>query len=123
MRSGLLLACAALVAVVAVGCGGGEPAAPSVAGDVDSGAVLYDRNCAGCHGADGTGAADGPGLLYEQYALPGFDDQALVSAIVQGAPEEAWEYGAMPRIRGLSDQDLADLVAFVRALQGEAGLG
>jgi mono/diheme cytochrome c family protein len=123
MRMALVVASAVVVAVVAAGCGDGEATAPPVQGDAAAGSIPYREYCAGCHGEDGRGAAAGPGLLDARYALPGFDDQALVTAIVEGAPEREWDFGPMPRIRGLGQQELADLVAFVRELQRGAGIG
>jgi len=123
MRRFRALLCAAIVSLSAGACGDGEVAVPDLPGDAAAGAVVYEQGCAGCHGDDGSGADAGPGLLVPEYSLPGFDDTALVTAIVKGVAADEGRYGGMPRIRGLSEQDLADLIAFVRGLQHEAGAG
>lgn len=114
---------AVLVAAVIAGCGDDPVTVPTVPGDAVAGAAVYERSCADCHGAGGIGADDGPALLEARYALPGFDDLSFVTAVVRGVSGDEAEHGGMPRIRGLSEQDLADLLAFVRGLQRDAGLG
>jgi cytochrome c551 len=81
-----------------------EPSAPAagtaVVGDVDRGEVVFERECAGCHGPGGEGGGVGPQL--QGSAL----DTATVTATVQQGK------GVMPA--GLvSGQDEADVVAYV----------
>ena len=123
MRGFRPLLCGAIVSLLAAACGDGDVTVPDLPGDAAAGAVVYEQSCAGCHGADGSGADAGPGLLVPEYSLPGFDDTALVTAIVNGVAADEGRYGGMPMIRGLSDQDLADLIAFVRELQRDSGAG
>ena len=92
-------------------------------GDVTAGAAVYEQSCADCHGAGAAGGDGGPGLLDARYAMPGYDDLAFVTAVARGVSADGSDGGGMPRIRGLSEQDLADLLAYVRDLQRDAGLG
>jgi mono/diheme cytochrome c family protein len=78
-------------------------------GDAESGRVPYLRTCGGCHGADGKGGdvpLHGP-LLTAYYP----DDGALAGLIRNGL-------GKMPDTppQELSDQQMADVIAFIRAL-------
>ncbi|HSF41388.1 MAG TPA: cbb3-type cytochrome c oxidase subunit II, partial [Thermoanaerobaculia bacterium] len=97
------------------------PAPPSAA----RGATLFAQHCATCHGTNGRG--DGPlaGKLNDPRAnlrKPGFaslpqgpdaepEDQALARVIRHGLPPTS-----MPGHEWLTDQQVADLVAFVRTL-------
>ncbi|HSF41339.1 MAG TPA: cbb3-type cytochrome c oxidase subunit II, partial [Thermoanaerobaculia bacterium] len=97
------------------------PAPPSPA----RGATLFAQHCATCHGTEGRG--DGPlaGKLNDPRAnlrKPGFaslpqgpdagpEDQALSRVIRHGLPPTS-----MPGHEWLTDQQVADLVAFVRTL-------
>ncbi len=76
-----------------------------IVGDATAGAEVYTSACAGCHGADGDGsvgpAMDGTGEL---------SDEALEDLILNGD-------GEMPAI-DLSEQELLDLVAYIRATFG-----
>ena len=73
----------------------------SLTGDTSSGKSLYSAQCASCHGATGTGGS-GP-------AVTGEDETETIEAMLNG-PDE------MPTFTGLSDQQLADLAAFVVSL-------
>ena len=56
--------------------------------DVVNGAVLYRKQCAGCHGPDGTGTGAGPALNSGRFARGG-SDEALFSTITKGVPGTA----------------------------------
>ena len=88
-----------------------QTAAP--ARDVQEGKKLFDGMCARCHGIDGTGD-EGPALNRATLARAGTED-ALRDVIRDGIPDRG-----MPRVRRLSDGELAQLVAYVRSL-GRAG--
>jgi len=70
-------------------------------GDEANGEVLYDANCAGCHGASAEGAS-GPAIYNE-------DADDFVEAIQEGE-------GSMPAFPDMSEQDIADIIAFVDTL-------
>jgi ubiquinol-cytochrome c reductase cytochrome c subunit len=100
----------ALVTYVAQLAGGG-PAIPhvsSVGSDAASGGVLYRLNCAACHSWAGTGGAledrEAPSLFA---ATP-----TQIAEAVRTGPEPMPRFGQA----ALSDQQLADVVAYVRVL-------
>ena len=76
-------------------------------------AGLYKSKCAACHGADGSGTATGKKLGTHEFTSPdvqGMSDDDLSKAIAEGK-------GKMPAYRkGLSEQQVKDLVAYVRSL-------
>ncbi len=72
------------------------------------GEALYERSCAGCHLADGSGAggpAVGPGSDSVELT-----DEQLVGAIRVGP-------GSMPGFRRFSDEQVESLVVYLRELQ------
>ena len=81
-----------------------EPSASSAAsatgGDVYRGELVFERECAGCHGAGGEGGDPGPRLVSS-----GLDAAAVATAVEQGR-------GVMPPAL-VSGQDQADVVAYV----------
>jgi len=87
--------------------------APASGRAIQEGKKLFDGMCARCHGIDGTGD-EGPALNRATLARAASDD-ALRDVIRDGIPERG-----MPRVRRLSDGELAQLVAYVRSL-GRAG--
>lgn len=75
-------------------------------GDPQRGAPLYDHACAGCHGTLGNSDRPLHGPLLNVY-YP--NDGVLAAIIRQG-------YGTMPATdeHDLSDQDVADVISFIR---------
>ncbi|WDL99990.1 cytochrome c [Alicyclobacillus cycloheptanicus] len=83
-------------------------------GDPAKGQQLFQQNCASCH-STGTETIFGPGLkgLFSKSSLP--NGQPVTVANV-----EAWIQtggGNMPSFAQLSDQDRADLAAYLKTLK------
>jgi len=79
---------------------------------VSEGQRLFSQmNCAGCHAAGGGGAI-GPALTDDEWSY-GSAPQQIFASIAQGRPNgmPAWEYA-------LSNQQIWELVAYVRSLSG-----
>lgn len=101
--------------------GGGEAGGGS--GDAANGEALFSATCTACHGPDGSGI---PGLgpdLHNNTFIGGLGDEEVVAFLVVGRPADdpANTTGvAMPPKGGnpaLSDDDLADITAYLRSLQ------
>jgi mono/diheme cytochrome c family protein len=110
------VAVGALLAACGSGDGGGG------GGDVAAGGQLFDANCAVCHGEAGTGTTAGPPLVHEIYEPGHHPDGSFVAAVRQGVQPHHWEFGAMPPVPGLDDDEVAAIIAYVRDLQREAGI-
>jgi len=76
--------------------------------DPVAGQKLFERNCVVCHGIGGTGGR-GPTLRRPRLARAP-DDAALKAVITNGIPPE------MPLGYFYSEQDVADIAAYVRSL-------
>jgi disulfide bond formation protein DsbB len=128
---------AAVLALAVAACGGGDDdagngaapteapggtAAPVAGGSAEAGKAHYDGTCVACHAADGAGV-DGLGKpLAGSEFIQGIDDAGLVEFIKVGRPtsDPANTTGVdMPPKGGnpsLTDEDLADVVAYLRTL-------
>jgi quinol---cytochrome-c reductase cytochrome c subunit len=84
-----------------------SPATPTTAGDVSRGRVVFERECAGCHGDGGEGGTPGPRLVDAGLAA-----EDVAATIEQGS-------GVMPPAL-VSGQDEADVVAYVVAVSRPA---
>ncbi|MCX5795525.1 MAG: c-type cytochrome [Elusimicrobia bacterium] len=74
-----------------------------------AGKTLFEKKCAGCHGANGEGAI-GSRLNSESFlAMAG--DELLYRAIVEGRPTE------MPAWRSLGAREVADVISRIRSWQ------
>ena len=101
-----LFTLAAAVGVVS-GCAPQEATVDDAAlanADPISGESIYIDLCATCHGADGMGTPSGSSLL----GISSSTDQELWDVIFFGTD-------GMPAYSDLSDQEIADLIAWMRA--------
>jgi mono/diheme cytochrome c family protein len=111
---------AALAVIVALLSVWGYPAVraqdrpPAVPTDVQQlaalkieGEILYNRDCASCHGADGTGDGAGP-------ALAGSANLANKEQVIRRILEGAIDRGMEPFAQALNDREVAAVGTFVR---------
>lgn len=88
---------------------------------LERGADLYAANCAECHGDALQGTDAGPSFLDRVYEPGHHADGAFLLAVTRGVPAHHWSFGDMPPIEGLSPEDVAAIVAFVRDVQDREG--
>jgi mono/diheme cytochrome c family protein len=119
------MAAAALLITVVLTNMSGEGTDPRAQRDPDAvaaGAALYAENCAVCHGADLRGTETGPPFLHPYYAPNHHGDEAFQRAVLGGVVPHHWDFGPMPPIPGLSRDQVALIVEFVRSEQEAAGI-
>ena len=92
------------------------PAMPALTlrGDASNGLSLFLRNCAGCHGMDGRGgiAPEIGNPVFQRAA----SDEFIVRTIRNGRIGTAMPAFQRPDSPALRDQDIADVLAFLRTL-------
>ena len=81
---------------------------------------LYNGNCINCHGISARGTSFGPPLVHDLYSPERLPDQAFVQAVLYGVAERHWRFGAMKPIKGLSQVEIAQILAYVRKEQRSA---
>lgn len=106
LKQGALIIGSIFAIMCFAGCGASAnedriTAIESLTGDVMNGASLFSANCVVCHGSSGMGIS-GP-------ELTGVDRAEAIDTMLEG-PDE------MPSYSNLTDQQLADLAAFVVGL-------
>ena len=124
-----LIVCLALIGLVLAACGGGgsapsaPPAQPAPSGDAAKGKSLFEGTCAACHGQNAKGMPGlGKDLTISEFAK-GKSDSDLVAFIKVGRPvsDPLNTTGVEMPARGgnasLTDQDLFDIVAYLRTLE------
>lgn len=82
---------------------------PSTPTSAERGQELYRTNCAFCHGNNGERGAN---PLKD--AVGQLDDVALAESILNGVPEKG-----MPVSKKLTNEQIADLVAFIRSWKSQ----
>lgn len=96
---------------------------------IASGSVLFSRTCAACHGQGGVGVKGNGKPLVENEFVRGQSDDDLLAFIKRGRdpsdPKNTTGVG-MPAKGGnpaLSEDDLLDIIAYLRTLQGSKADG
>jgi cytochrome c553 len=105
--------------VAGSGSGGEQPAEPLLPGDKARGYKLVVlNNCYRCHGSDLSGRAFYRNITPDLTTGVGaWTDEQLAMAIVAGVnPEGELLCATMPVYSGLTDQGLADMIAFLRSI-------
>jgi len=105
-------------------CGGGAtPTASGPIGDPVAGATKFAGTCSACHGPDAKGLTGlGKDLTTSEFAK-GKSDADLLAFVKVGRPtsDPLNTTGVIMPPRGgnpaLTDQDLADIIAYIRTLQ------
>jgi thiosulfate dehydrogenase len=92
---------------------------PSTAADVKNGAVLFEKNCLRCHGANGEGLMDSAGITYTYPPLWGASSYQPGSSMHRLIKQAQWLKANMPYDKAtwnkpfLTDQEAIDVAAFV----------
>jgi cytochrome c oxidase cbb3-type subunit 3 len=83
---------------------------PGISGDPNAGAILYDQNCALCHGLDGEGRIGAPLAKDWPSIRPDLAIQATIERGIQGSAMPAWSqaYGGP-----LPEGEINNLVAYI----------
>lgn len=92
-----------------------EADAAELAGNIAKGEKLYRRNCRACHGATAAGASSYPRLV-------GHPAEFLIDRVVRYRAGERFGPNTplmAQRVRDLSDQDIADVAAFILSLEDD----
>jgi mono/diheme cytochrome c family protein len=92
-------------------------AVPNVEGDPNNGAVLFDKNCAVCHGPEGKGRV-GANLSKNWSAIR--PDLSLKSTIANGIPGSVMPAWSQAKGGPLAEAEINDLVAFLLALSASS---
>ena len=96
---------------------------PELDADEAAGKLVFDANCAACHGPDAAGR-DGiaPPLVHKIYQPASHGDVAFAVAVRLGVRAHHWRFGFMAPVPGLDEAQVDGIVAYVRALQRANGI-
>ena len=86
------------------------------------GEQLFAENCARCHGLAADGTSIGPPLVHRLYEPGHHPDFSFRSAVNNGVISHHWDFGDMPPVAGLSDDEISAIIAHIRGLQRDGGI-
>lgn len=119
----LLLSLAVLLLAACGGGGGSADTATMPAGDAAKGKELFGTTCAACHGPAGEGVQGLGKDMTTSTFIAGLSDADMMAFVKKGRPasDAANTTGVdMPPKGGnpaLTDQQLADIIAYIRTLK------
>lgn len=110
-----------------LGSKGEGPDAPTSLGTpvpsvFSAGEALFNAHCATCHGPSAAGTDQGPSLLWRIYAPGHHSDDSFYLAVQQGVRAHHWRFGNMPPITGVTQDEVTQIIAYVRWLQQQSGV-
>ncbi len=82
----------------------------------------FNAFCSPCHGTQGTGSAHGPPLVHKIYEPSHHADFAFQRAAAQGVKAHHWKFGNMPKIEGVTADEVTQIIGYIRWLQRQAGI-
>jgi mono/diheme cytochrome c family protein len=100
----------------------GVPAAQSAPPEFSKGETLFNQSCARCHGEGAQGTNQGPPLISKIYEPGHHSDASFHLAVRNGVQAHHWKFGNMPKIAGVSEEQVNEIIKYVRWLQREAGI-
>ncbi|WP_296639774.1 c-type cytochrome [Roseinatronobacter sp.] len=96
---------------------------PELSAPEQEGAALFAQNCATCHGENAAGKDGvGPPLVHIIYEPSHHGDGSFYVAARLGVRAHHWSFGNMPAQPQITDEDVAKIVAYIRALQRANGI-
>lgn len=96
---------------------------PELSGMAAAGEAVFKDNCATCHGANASGIEGaGPPLVHIIYEPNHHSDAAFHLAVQRGVRAHHWRYGDMPPVEGVGQEDVENILAYVRTLQRANGI-
>jgi len=82
----------------------------------------FNSYCSRCHGVQSKGTNNGPPLVHKIYEPNHHGDFAFQRAATQGVRAHHWKFGNMPKIDGVTSEDVNEIIQYVRWLQRQAGI-
>ena len=95
---------------------------PELSGEASVGQILFNNNCASCHGDRASGTDKGPPLIHDIYNPGHHSDDAFYLAAMNGVVQHHWPYGNMPKQEQVTRDEVAKIVQYVRELQVANGI-
>ena len=127
MTLAVLILIAASMAFAACGNSGGKTAtkAPPLTQEqlVAKGRSIFQITCATCHGTTLHGTSMAPSMIQPAFAPDQTPDQAFFTAIRHGVPQKRFQKGPMPAQPSVPTADIPAVIAYVRSVQAQNGIG
>ncbi len=112
----------------AVNAGIGAPLAvvtlpASLSSEAELGKQSFEVNCVACHGVNAAGVdGSGPPLVHKIYEPSHHGDLSFFMAAQNGVRAHHWPFGNMPPVEGVTEDEVNNIIAYIRELQRVNGI-
>jgi len=90
--------------------------------EFSDGEKLFNNNCVACHGPGAQGTDRGPTFISKIYEPSHHGDSAFRLAVKNGVRAHHWKFGNMPKISGVSPDEVGQIISYIRWIQRENGI-
>ena len=98
-------------------------AAPAELSSVaEKGRLVFNQNCAVCHGRDALGGDGGPPLIHKIYEPSHHGNGSFRIAVQQGVRQHHWKFGDMPAQPHVTADEVELIISWVREAQRAVGI-
>lgn len=88
-----------------------------------NGEKIFRKNCVSCHGTHASGRqGKGPPLVHIIYEPSHHNDVSFYRAVKLGVRTHHWPFGNMPKVPGVTREQVSAIIAYIRELQRENGI-
>lgn len=95
----------------------------SLPAEAEAGKEIFNANCAQCHGLNAVGIDGmGPPLIHKIYEPSHHGDLSFYRAVAMGVRAHHWRFGNMPAIEGVSEDQVTQIIAYIRTAQRHNGI-
>ena len=95
---------------------------PALSTAAQAGKPAYEQYCSSCHGVNAAGTAKGPTFIHRVYHPGHHGDRGFVLAARQGVRAHHWRFGDMKPVPEVTDEELVNLIRYIRELQAANGV-
>ena len=95
---------------------------PQLSEQAMAGRAKFEANCMRCHGKNAAGTGKGPPLIHKIYEPNHHADLSFHRAVKNGVRAHHWRYGNMPPLSGIKEEDITQIIRYVRELQRANGI-
>ena len=95
---------------------------PELSEHARAGNMLFNLNCAVCHGENAGGSDQGPPLVHNIYNPGHHADMSFVMAAKRGVRAHHWPFGNMPAQPQVGKNEIRLITRYVREMQAANGI-
>ena len=101
---------------------GQSASSTAVPAEYAKGEAAFNKYCSPCHGLKAAGTDHGPTFISQIYQSNHHGDAAFRLAPMNGVRAHHWQFGDMPKVEGVTPQEIEEIIPYVRWLQRQTGI-